>query len=213
MEREKLRHIVVEGPVGVGKTSLARRLAQHFGATLMLENAGVNPFLPRFYEDSRRYALPTQLFFLFQRAEQAGELQQLDFFRQPVVADFMLEKDPLFARMNLADDEYALYQQTYQFLRLQVPAPDLVIYLHAPASVLIGRVQRRGIDYETPISESYLQRLCDSYARFFLHYTAAPVLMVNNEHLNCIDDAADFDRLLESIQGLQGSRAFLNRGD
>jgi len=205
-----LRHIVIEGPIGAGKTSLARRLAAHAGGELVLEQPEANPFLERFYRDRARFALPTQLFFLFQRLQQLRELKQLDPFRSLVVADFLLEKDPLFARLTLADDELQLYERILAQLAPQAAAPDLVIYLQAPPKTLAERVGRRGNAYEAGISESYLRALCDSYAHFFHHYDAAPVLVVNTEDLNPIERDADFELLLARIERMRGRREYFN---
>jgi len=204
-------YIAVEGPIGAGKTSLARRLAEHLGARLVLEAAESNPFLPRFYEDRARHALPTQLFFLFQRVEQMRELLQRDLFVGPVVTDFMLDKDPLFARLTLSEDEYRLYQKIHATLAPQSPLPDLVIYLQAPVEVLVERVRARGIGYEQGIDREYLARLSDAYARYFYHYEASPLMIVNSEHLNFVDDTGDFDWLLARLPHVRG-REFVNRG-
>jgi deoxyadenosine/deoxycytidine kinase len=206
----KYRYIVIEGPIGAGKTSLARRLAQRLSAHTLLEQPDANPFLERFYRDRARYALPTPLFFLFQRVHQLADLRQLDLFQSVVVADFLLEKDPLFARLTLADDELKLYEQILAQLRPQTPAPDLVVYLQAPAERLIERVARRGNPIETGISESYLQALADSYTRFFHQYDEAPVLIVNTEHLNPIERDADFELLLSRIEKMRGRREYFN---
>jgi deoxyadenosine/deoxycytidine kinase len=211
MSLDKYRYLVVEGPIGAGKTSLAKKLAQRLDADPMLENAGANPFLARFYQQPKRHALAAQLFFLFQRQSEVLELKQRDLFARPVVADFFLEKDPLFARLTLADDEYALYQQIYQHMRPQAPTPDLVIYLQAPPAVLMERVHRRGIGYEQEISESYLSKLAESYAEFFYHYDAAPLLIVNTGHLDFVEQADDFDLLLERIRAMRGGREFFNK--
>lgn len=204
-------YIAVEGPIGAGKTSLARRLAEHLGARLVLEAAESNPFLPHFYEDRARHALPTQLFFLFQRVEQMRELLQRDLFAGPVVTDFMLDKDPLFARLTLSEDEYRLYQKIHATLAPQSPLPDLVIYLQAPVEVLVERVRARGIGYEQGIDREYLARLSDAYARYFYHYEASPLMIVNSEHLNFVDDTGDFDWLLARLPHVRG-REFVNRG-
>jgi deoxyadenosine/deoxycytidine kinase len=206
----KYRYVVIEGPIGAGKTSLARRIAQRFGAHTLLEQPEANPFLERFYRDRARFALPTQLFFLFQRVQQLGDLRQQDLFRTVVVADFLLEKDPLFARLTLADDELKLYEQLLAQLRPQAPIPDLVIYLQAPVDRLIERVTRRGNPIEAGITESYLQSLAESYARFFHQYEAAPVLIVNTEHLNPIERDADFELLLGRIERMRGRREYFN---
>lgn len=208
---EKLRHIVVEGPIGAGKTSLARRIAQVTNASLMLEAPEENPFLPKFYKDMTRYALPTQLFFLFQRIHQLAELKQPDMFKGMTVGDFLFEKDPLFARLNLNDDELALYEQMYKHLKPQAPVPDLVIYLQADAHTLIERVRRRGLSHEQPIAENYLMRLTERYTRFFHHYDAAPLLMVNADHFNFVDSDEDFSLLLAQIRAMRGRREYFNR--
>ncbi|HUL65598.1 MAG TPA: deoxynucleoside kinase [Burkholderiaceae bacterium] len=206
----RFRHIVIEGPIGAGKTSLARKLAAATGAHLLLEQPGANPFLERFYRDSRRYALSTQLFFLFQRVQLLDGLKQLDLFHSLVVGDFLLEKDPLFARLTLADDEMRLYETILAQLAPAVVAPDLVIYLQANADTLIERITRRGDPTEAGITESYLRSLADAYTRFFHQYDAAPVLMVNTEHLNPIDRDADFELLISRIGKMRGRREYFN---
>jgi deoxyguanosine kinase len=210
---EKYRYIAVEGPIGAGKTSLARMLAERSGSAALLDDPDANPFLPGFYQDSARYALPTQLFFLFQRLNQVRELGQADLFRRVTVADFILDKDPLFARLTLNDDELRLYQQIYAQLKPRAATPDLVIYLQAPTEMLIERVRRRGVSYERTISEEYLLRLAESYARFFYQYDAAPVLIVSSEHLNFVDSPPDFDLLLERINAMRGVREFFSLGE
>lgn len=207
----KYRYIVVEGPIGVGKTSLTRKLADYLQADLLLENASDNPFLPRFYQDPKRYALATQLHFLFDRAKQISQLAQGDLFRHSIVSDFLLDKDRLFARLNLDNDEYTLYRKVFDDLALQAPSPDLVIYLQAPIDKLKERVKRRGIDYEQGMSGDYLDRLTATYSEFFHHYDAAPVLMVNSDNLNFVKSTTDFELLLERVAKMRGQREFFSR--
>ena len=209
---ERFRHVVVEGPIGAGKTSLARRLAARLSADLILEQPAENPFLARFYEDMPRYALPAQLFFLFQRSRMLESLAQPDMFGRAVVTDFQLEKDPLFARITLSGDELALYQKIYDALRPQAPAPDLVIYLQAQPATLIERVRRRASGFERSISEDYLALLAESYARFFYHYSATPVLIVNSENLNFVDRDKDFELLVSRMGGMKSRREFFSLG-
>ena len=209
---DKFRYLVVEGPIGAGKTSLARRLALRFTADLLLELPEENPFLSRFYQDMARFALPTQLFFLFQRARLLEPLAQPDMFGRPVVGDFLLDKDPLFARITLSADEMALYQKIYEALRARSPSPDLVVYLQAQPATLIERVRRRAKGYEKPVSEEYLALLAESYARFFYHYNAAPVLIVNSDNLNFVERDADFELLVSRLRGMKSRREFFNLG-
>ena len=208
----KYSYIVVEGPIGVGKTSLAKRLAAHTGAAMLLEKPEENPFLARFYQDPARHALPTQLFFLFQRINEVRKLGQKDTLQTHTVADYLFDKDALFARLNLDNDEYSLYQNIYQGLAPQARKPDLVIYLQASLDTLIERVEKRNHAYERPISDEYLTRLAQSYSDFFYHYNAAPVLVVNSEHLNLVDNSDDFALLLHRIDGMRGQREFFSKG-
>lgn len=213
MNLEKYRYIVVEGPIGAGKTSLARKIAEHLGAQTLLEQQQENPFLEKFYRDAARHALPTQLFFLFQRINQLRDLAQGDLFDARIVSDFLLDKDRIFAQLTLSDDELNLYRQLYDQLRPQAPTPDLVIYLQADPDTLLTRIEQRGIPMEAAISETYLYQLCESYSRFFHHYDAAPLLIINNEHLNPLQQEQDFELLLARIEQMRGRREFFNRGE
>ena len=207
----KNRYIVVEGPIGCGKTSLANKLALKMGATTLLEDAASNPFLAQFYRDMRRYALPTQLFFLFQRVQQLEALKQPDLFAKPTVADFTLAKDPLFARMTLDDAEYQLYRQIYEHVKPQAPVPDLVIYLQASVNTLISRVKKRGNPVEHGIDEGYLRGLSEAYTRYFYDYSDGPLLIVNSEKLNFAEIPEHLDLLIERINAMRGGREFFNR--
>ncbi len=202
--------IVIEGPIGVGKTTLARRLAETMNTDLLLESAADNPFLPRFYEDPRSVALPTQLHFLFQRARRIESLRQTDMFRPALVADFLVQKDRLFAQVTLNDDELDLYYQVYNRLTIEAPSPDLVIYLQASVDTLLRRVHGRGNEYEKRISEEYLQNITDAYVNFFYNYDQSPLLIVNTHDFNLADDDRNYQILLEYIQDLSPGRHYFN---
>ncbi|HVO45648.1 MAG TPA: deoxynucleoside kinase [Steroidobacteraceae bacterium] len=204
------RFVVVEGPIGVGKTSLARRLAGSLSAETVLEQATQNPFLERFYRNPRAGALPAQLYFLFQRAQQLAALKQQDLFAPVRVADYLLEKDRLFARVTLDEAEFGLYEQVYAKLDIQPPKPDLVVYLQAPVDVLLERIGKRGIDYEQHIERQYLERLNEAYARFFHEFEAAPLLIVNAATIDPINNQADYDELLKAIRKMKKGRLYYN---
>jgi len=208
--RADFSYIVVEGPIGVGKTTLAKRLAASFGGETLLEAPQDNPFLEKFYTDPRVHALPTQLSFLMQRAQQMRELSQQDMFAPIRVADFMLEKDRLFAELTLDADELALYLEVHRQLVRDAPVPDLVIYLQAPVDVLRERVANRGIDYENSIDSRYLQRLAEAYTRFFFHFETAPLVIINAAAINLAEGDGDYNELLEQLQTVRKGRHYLN---
>jgi deoxyguanosine kinase len=204
------RHVVIEGPIGVGKTSLARKLAATLGAQLVLEQADENPFLERFYRNPRAAALPAQLYFLFQRTQQQQSLQQQDLFGSQRVADYLMAKDDLFARLTLDEEEYRLYRQVHDRLAADVPVPDLVVYLQAPVDVLLDRISRRGDARESQIDRGYLTRLNESYARFFLDYDASPLLIVNAATIDPVGNEADYTELLAQVGRVTRGRQYYN---
>ncbi|QIT56024.1 deoxynucleoside kinase [Aquisalimonas sp. 2447] len=203
-------YVVVEGPIGVGKTTLARRLAGSFGSELLLEGAEDNPFLERFYENPRDAAFATQMHFLMQRAEQLRGLRQADLFETTRIADFLFEKDRLFAQLTLTPEEFELYERVYNHLAPEVQPPDLVIYLQAPVSVLMERVRKRGIEAEQRIDAEYLQRLSDAYVEFFHHYDRAPLLIVNAAEIDLVSNDGDYWQLLERLRTIRSGRHFFN---
>lgn len=207
---ERPDFIVIEGPIGVGKTTLATRLAETYGCDLLLEGAEDNPFLSKFYDNPKSAAFPTQLFFLLQRARQMQELRQSDMFNPVRISDFLIEKDRLFAELTLNDDELNLYDQVYQQLTFDVPEPDLVIYLQAPVHILRDRISQRGIGYEQQIESAYLERLTETYVSFFHHYTNAPLLIVNTEDCDFVNNQKDYDMLLQQINSRPRGRSYFN---
>jgi len=199
-----LRYIAVDGPIGAGKTTLAKMLAEEMGAHLCLEPAEKNPFLSEFYKDRKRNAFKTQLFFLLNRYQQQLELRQQDLFTPMVIADYTFAKDLIFAEINLSEDERALYDTVFRLLKEQLPKPDLVIYLRADSNVLISRIKKRGVDYERPITADYLESLTDSYIRYFLNYTETPLLVVDTSNQNYIENPEDFANLKRAIAQHRG---------
>lgn len=204
------QYIVVEGPIGVGKTTLARRLAESFGSDLLLEGAEENPFLERFYQDPRSAALQTQLFFLFQRAQQLKALRQGDMFQPVRVADYIMEKDRLFAELTLDKEEFKLYEQVYTHVTLDAPQPDLVVYLQAPVEVLRRRIIERGRGYEKNMDADYLQRLSESYMQFFHNYSQASLLIVNAAEIDFANNQQDYELLLEQVRKIRSGRHYFN---
>ena len=204
------RFIAIEGAIGVGKTTLARRLAETFNYQTLLENAQENPFLERFYQNQKNAALATQLFFLFQRSQQIQDLRQDNMFEPVRVSDFLIDKDRLFARINLDEDEYRLYDKFYQQLTIDAPTPDLVIYLQAPVDVLTTRIYNRGISFEQSISADYLRMLNEAYSEFFLYYDDAPLLIVNAEEIDFVSRHSDYAQLVDYMLNIRNGRHYFN---
>jgi deoxyadenosine/deoxycytidine kinase len=198
-----VRYIAVEGPIGVGKTALARRLATEFGSELILEGVDDNQFLGKFYEDPSRYALHAQLFFLLERYRQQQELDHEHLGVRGAVADYLFAKDAIFAGVTLQEEELALYRQVYQLLDAQIPKPDLVIYLEARPEVLLERIKKRGREFERAIDEDYLARLTEAFRSFFHHYTDAPLLVINCSHIDFVEDRGDLVDLIKEIRGMK----------
>ena len=204
------RFIVVEGPIGAGKTSLAQRLAESFSAELVLEQVALNPFLEQFYKSPKTAALPAQLFFLFQRARLLEELRQSDLFAPVRVADFHIAKDRLFAELTLSRDELDLYNQIYSKLDIDAPQPDLVIYLQASVDTLMTRIAQRGNPHERRIDRSYMERLADAYARYYHGYDETPLLIVNVSGIDPAREEGDYAALFEQVNRITGGRHFFN---
>lgn len=210
MSEHDLKYIVIEGSIGVGKTSLAQRLGDEFGSYLLLEQADENPFLEQFYQNPREAALSTQLFFLLRRTRQLQEFRQADIFSPVRVSDFLIEKDQLFAQITLNASEYELYQQVYSYLTIDAPKPDLVVYLQAPVEVLLQRIRKRKRGYERLIGAAYLEQLNAAYAKFFYHYTDAPCLIVNAGEIDFINSEKDYEQLLQQITAPTAGKRYFN---
>lgn len=202
--------IAIEGPIGVGKTTLAKKLATSFNYQTLLEDAGDNPFLESFYKNGKQSALATQLFFLFQRSQKIQDMRQADIFEPVRVSDFLIEKDPLFARITLDSNEYQLYDKVYQQMTIDAPRPDLVIYLQASTDVLISRIENRGISYEQGMGRDYLERLNEVYSEFFLYYDGAPLLIVNASEIDLVNNEADYKHLVDYMLDIRSGRHYFN---
>jgi deoxyadenosine/deoxycytidine kinase len=212
-DRTTGRYIAVEGPIGVGKTALARRLASEFGSRLLLEQVEENPFLRKFYEDPERHAFQTQLFFLLERYREQQELGQLDLFSQGVVADYLFAKDTIFAAITLSPDEFQLYRQIFQLLDQRLPRPDLVVYLEARPEVLLRRLRKRDRDFERGMRPEYLERLTEAFREYFYHYTEAPLLVVNCSDIDFVEHGGDLVDLIKEIRGMrQGVQHYIPLG-
>jgi len=208
--REPPSYIAIEGPIGVGKTTLAHLLAQSFNYEILLEDSEQNPFLEDFYKNPEQSALATQLFFLFQRVQKIQSLRQADIFSPVRISDFLIEKDPLFAKITLTIDELELYQKVYSQLTIDAPKPDLVIYLQASTDVLLSRIEQRGNRTERAISKTYLQSLNEVYSEFFLYYDEAPLLIVNSSEIDLVSRKTDYLHLVDYLLNIKSGRHYLN---
>ncbi len=214
---ENIRYIAIEGPIGVGKTSLAGLLAERFGGVTLIEEVEANPFLPKFYADIKKHAFQTQVFFLLSRYQQQKELVQQDLFGEMVVSDYLFAKDRIFAYLNLDENELTLYEQIYRLLDPSIPRPDLVLYLQASTEVLLDRIDKRALDFESSINEDYLERLVEAYNRYFFHYNDTPLLSVNTSGIDFVENPSDLDDLVKEIKNMKGGSQhyipIVSRGD
>ena len=204
------RFVAIEGPIGVGKTTLTRKLAESLGYEMLMEKAEDNPFLERFYANRAHAALSAQLFFLFQRTQQLSDLRQNDLFDRSYIADFLFDKDPLFAEVTLDSNEFDLYTKVYQQLQIDIPRPDLVIYLQAPVKVLRERIQNRGIGFERNIDVPYLERINEAYSQFFLSYNASPLVIINAAEIDFANNDSEYQKLLEYLLDIRSGRHYFN---
>lgn len=196
-------YIVIEGPLGIGKTSLARMLAERIGAQLLLEDVEENPFLTNFYQDPKKYGFQAQIFFLLRRYNLALQMGQIGLFQRTAISDFLFDKDQLFARVNLDENEFWLYDQIYQLLKKRVTPPDLVIFLQAKTEVLMQRIKKRNRKYERNIPFKYLEKINQAFNEFFFHYTDCPLLVVNASEIDFVHVPEDFEDLVERIRTMK----------
>jgi deoxyguanosine kinase len=206
-------YIAVEGPLGVGKTSLALLLAERIHGRTILEDAEDNPFLASFYKDPRRFAFQTQLFFILRRFQRQEEINQIDLFKRVVVSDFLFDKDRIFARLNLDDREFGLYQQVFNLLKVKSAKPDLVIFLQARTDVLKERIRKRNRDYEKPVALSYLDQINQAFNEFFFHYNETPLLVINASEIDFVNVPSDLDNLILEIEKMEkGTKYYVPLG-
>ncbi len=201
---DRARYIALEGPIGVGKTSLTKLLAEELGGVTQLEEVDDNPFLQKFYKDTKKYAFQTQIFFLLSRFQQQKELNQQDLFQKTVVSDYIFAKDKIFAYLNLDEDELGLYEQTFRLLDERIPKPDLVIYLQASCDVLLSRIEKRNNDYERSITKEYLKALVEAYDKYFFYYGDTPLLVVNTSEIDFVNNPLDLANLVKEIKSIRG---------
>jgi len=205
---DKFRYIAIEGPIGVGKTSLAKAMSERLKARLLLEEAAENPFLPRYYNNIKKYAFQTQIFFLVSRYKQQKQIDQRDLFNRITISDYMFEKDRIFASITLNEEELMLYNHLHPLLAVNIPKPDLVILLQAPASVLMGRIRARGRKFEASVTRDYLEAVVEAYDRFFFDYDASPLLIVNTTHVNFAVEPFDLETLVLQLGKIESGTQY-----
>jgi len=206
-------YIVVEGPLGVGKTSFTQLLAERINGKAILEDTEGNPFLTDFYRDPKRFALQTQLFFMLRRFQKQDEINQIDIFRRVVISDFLFDKDRIYARINLDDKEFGLYEQVFQLLRAKIVQPDLVIFLQARTGILKERINKRNRDYERSIQLKYLDLINQAFNEFFFHYTETPLLVINASDIDFVNVPSDLDEIIIEIEMMEkGTKYYVPLG-
>ena len=201
-------YIVIEGPLGVGKTSLAVKLAERINGQTLLENTEDNPFLDKFYQNPKRYAFQIQMFFLLRRYQHSMEIHQKGLFKRIIVSDYLFDKDRIFARTNLEDNEFWLYEQLFQLLKKRIPPPDLVIFLQAKTEILMERIKKRDMEYERAINFKYLDEINQAFNDFFFHYSDAPMLVVNASNIDFVNIPEDFEDLVNEIKKMKSGTQY-----